>query len=165
MRTPGTAKELERRRRLAVARVKEGRSQQEVAEFLGVSPGTVSGWMKAYRERGSKGLLAKPHPGRPRRLNPEQEREVVSWFSRSPTEFGFPNELWTAGRVAQLIRRTFRIRFHPRYVSHWLAQRRITPQKPRRVPRERDQRTINNWVRTEWPRLQNGRRISGPIWS
>jgi transposase len=98
-------------------------------------------------------------------LNLEQEREVVSWFSRSPTEFGFPNELWTAGRVAQLIRRTFRIKFHPRYLSHWLAQRRITPQKPRRVPRERDQRTINNWVRAEWPRLQNRRRTSGPIWS
>jgi transposase len=164
MRTQGTAKELERRRRLAVTRVLEGRTQREVAQFLSVSPGTVSGWMKAYREHGWKGLAAKHHPGRPRRLTAEQEREVLGWFSRSPTEFGFPNELWTAGRVTQLIRRKFHVRFNPRYISHWLARRRIRPQKPRRVPRERDQQSIDKWVKNEWPRLENGRRTSGPIW-
>jgi transposase len=165
MRSPGTALELERRRQLAVARVLEGYGQQEVAEFLGVSKGSVSDWMKAYRAGGLAALAAKPHPGRPPTLSTDQEREVLSWFSRSPTEFGFANELWTAARVAQLIRRTFKKTFNPRYVSAWLARRRITPQKPRRQPRERDEQKIHNWLSIDWPRLQNGRRPAGPIWS
>jgi transposase len=149
---------------LAVARVLEGYSQQEVAEFLGVSKGSVSDWMKAYRTGGLQALSAKPHPGRPPTLSPDQEREVLSWFSRSPTEFGFAGELWTAVRAAQLMRRRFKKTLHPRYVSAWLAKRRITPQKPRRQPRERDERKIHDWLSIDWPRLQNGRRSAGPIW-
>jgi transposase len=158
MRTPGTAAELERRRRLAVERVLEGHSQQEVAEFLGVAKSSVSEWMKAYRAGGGAALASKPHPGRPPRLNKAQERQVLSWFRRSPTEFGFGNELWTAKRAAQLIRRKFGVDFHPRYVCEWLSKRRITPQKPRRQPRERDEKSIVEWKAREWPRLQNAPR-------
>ena len=44
MRTRGPADELEDRRRLAVERVSEGYSTQEVADFLGVDPSTVRRW-------------------------------------------------------------------------------------------------------------------------
>jgi transposase len=158
-----SATERERRRRLAVERVNEGWLQQEVAEFLEVAKSTVSGWMKSYRERGSDGLASKSRSGRPRKLSREQEEEVLSWFGRSATEFGFPNELWTAPRVTELIRRRFKIEFHPRYICQWLAKRRITPQKPCRQPRERDEVKIRHWVRYIWPRLKNGRRRSARI--
>ena len=42
MRTPGSSDELERRRHLAVQRVLEGYSIEEVADFLGVDRTTVS---------------------------------------------------------------------------------------------------------------------------
>jgi transposase len=160
-----TAAELERRRRLAVDRVHSGYSQQATAEFLGVSKSAVSQWMKAHRRRGEAGLAAKPRPGRPRKLTKRQERTVLGWLGKSATQFGFPNELWTAPRVAKLIRRTWGVKFHPRYVCHWLARRRITPQKPQRVPRERDDDAIAKWLRYDWPRLQNARRASAPHWS
>ena len=41
MRTRGSADELEHRRSLAVERVSEGYSTQEVVDFLGVDPSTV----------------------------------------------------------------------------------------------------------------------------
>ena len=164
MRTPGTAEELERRRRLAVERVLEGYSQQEVAEFLGVAKSSVSEWMTKYRQGGVEALTSKPHPGRPPRLTAEQEQEILGWFSRSPTEFGFPNELWTAQRVALLIQRQFQIKFCAGYISQWVAARRVTPQKPKRQPRERNDQAIQAWMRTEWPRLKNGRRTSVRIW-
>jgi len=75
---------------------------------------------------------------------------VLSWFAKSPTEFGFGSELWTAARVALLIERFFAVRFH----SAWLAQRRITPQKPQLQPRERDQAAIDRWLAEDWPRLK-----------
>jgi transposase len=157
--------ERERRRRLAVEWVDGGQKQTEVAQLLGVGKSTVPGWMKTFRDQGSAALASKPRSGRPRKLSTEQENEVLSWFSRSPTEFGFDTELWTAPRVTELIRRKWKIRFHVRYINQWLAQRRITPQKPTRQPRERDEAKIRKWVRYEWPRVKNGRRSSARILS
>jgi transposase len=150
-----TAAELERRRQLGVQRVRDGYSQAETARFLGVTRSAVCKWVKAAR-RGPHGLRAKPGRGRPAKLTRRQARRVLGWFSKAATEFGFPNELWTAPRVASLIRRKFGVKFHPRYVCQWLAERRITPQKPRRRPRERDDEAIRHWLRYLWPQIKNG---------
>jgi transposase len=43
-----TAEAKEARRRLAIRNVLSGRSQADVADFLGVHPVTVAKWMAAY---------------------------------------------------------------------------------------------------------------------
>jgi transposase len=154
MRPFGSATELENRRRLAVTRVLEGYSQAEVARFLGVNVRTVRRWVADHRRDGDAGLAATPHRGPTPKLSSEQERTVLGWFRKSPTEFGFPTELWTAPRVARLIERTFGIKFHPRYLNAWLADRDITPQKPKKQSRERDQDAIDRWIEEDWPRIQ-----------
>lgn len=162
MRTPGTAAELERRRHLAVQRLGEGYSAQEVAEFLGVHIRTVFHWQALSKVKGGKGLKAKPPPGRPRKLSTSQERTVLGWFRKNPRSFGFATELWTARRVAQVIERKWGVQFNHRYLNVWLAVRAITPQKPQRVAREADPDAIETWRSRDWPRLQNGRDASGP---
>jgi transposase-like protein len=67
-----TALELEKRRRLAVARVKEGYSQISVARFLGINYRTVRRWCKRYREHGEAGMTAQPHPGHERTDRPRR---------------------------------------------------------------------------------------------
>lgn len=165
MRPHGSGPELERRRQLAVRRVLSGYTQTEVAQFLDVHLRSVQRWMHAYRKFGRAGLKAQPTPGRPSRLSAAQERQVLSWFRRSPRSFGFATELWTAGRVAEVIRRKFHREFHPHYISQWLARRRITPQKPERQARERDSREVRRWLREEWPRIKKARRGGVPILS
>lgn len=164
MRPQGSAAELERRRRLAVARVNAGYTQKEVADFLGVHPDSVSRWVNRFRQEGAAGLKAKPHPGRTPKLDAQQEREVLSWLARPPTDFGFTTELWTARRVAKLIKKAFGVQFHSRYISQWLAKRRVTPQKPRRRPRERDEVKIKRWIAEDWPRIKRGRLAAARIW-
>ena len=78
------------------------------------------------------------------RGNSPAGKSVKSWDGSGvrPQSFGFPTELWTAARTAQVIYRKWRIKFHPRYLSQWLAERRITPQKPRfQAPRARRRRS------------------------
>jgi transposase len=142
----------------------EGYSQQETADFLGVAKSSVSLWMKQYREHGAQGLAATPRSGRPRKLSQQQEADVLSWFAKSATEFGFANALWTAPRVAKLIQQKWGVKFHPRYLNQWLTERRITPQRPQRQPRERDEGAIRKWLRYDWPRLQNSPPGSERIW-
>ena len=154
MRPHGSAQELERRRKRAVQAVREGSTVAEVARVLGVSDRSVRRWRAAAREGGEEALEAVPHPGAAPKLNRTQQRQVLSWFKRLPSEFGFATELWTGPRVAQLIQEKFDVVYHPRYINEWLAQRNITPQKPERQARERNARKIAAWRSRTWPRLK-----------
>src|SRR5947209_1820451 len=154
MRTTGLPKVLEYRRRLAVQRVGEGYSSQEVADFLGVDPSSVRRWVSAFQQQGAPGLAAQAVPGRPPKLTSTQEKIVLRWLDDCPTEHGFTTELWTAGRLAQLIDQAWDITFNEHYLCAWLRQHGYTPQKPQRVPRERDDEAIASWLATDWPRIK-----------
>jgi transposase len=149
-----TAQEFENRRRLAVDRVNAGYSQTQVAHILKVSPRSVRRWIHAFREGGDDALKALPRPGPPCKLTPQQTETVLGWFRQSPKDFGFSTELWTARRVAQLIRQQFDVSMNHRYLNAWLTERGITPQKPQPQARERDQAEIERWLREDWPRIQ-----------
>jgi transposase len=162
MRSKGTASELEARRRIAVLKVSEGWTQAQAADFLGVHPVTVAKWVARYRHQGDGGLAARPTPGRPRFLTREQEQTVLRWLADRPTAHGFRTDLWTARRVAELIRRRFGVAFHPDYLRAWLRQRGYSPQKPRRRAKQKDQEVIDRWVAEDWPRIQKKRRKQEP---
>ena len=63
MRPHGTSAELERRRRLAVRRVRSGYTQQGVADFLGVHSRASNDGCRPIGKDGMAGLKAKPHSG------------------------------------------------------------------------------------------------------
>jgi transposase len=44
-----------------------------------------------------------------------------------------------------------------RYLSAWLRDRGFTPQKPRRIPRQRDPEAIAAWLEVQWPRIKKTR--------
>src|SRR5262249_26647386 len=69
---------------------------------------------------------------------------------------GWPNELWTADRVARLIRQRFGVSFHPEHVRK-ILKRRLgwTSQKPRRKARERVDKEEERWLGDEVPRLRS----------
>src|SRR3954454_21391252 len=109
--------ELEHRRLLAVPRVLEGYSTEEVAEFLHVDPRSVRRWVSAYRRGGQPCLLSRSSPGRPPQLTLIKEKIVRRWLNASPSEHGFDTELWSAPRLARLIDQEFDVRLNPRYLS------------------------------------------------
>jgi transposase len=93
-------------------------------------------------------------PGRPRKLTPAQEKVVLSWLAQSPTQYGFANELWTAKRLAEVIQWHWGITFNSHYLSAWLGERNISPQKPQRVAADRDPEVIRRWLEFDWPRIK-----------
>jgi transposase len=147
---------------LAVQRVEDGYSIGEVAGFVGVDPRSVRRWMAAFRRRGAAGLAAHPVPGRPPKLTSTQEKIVGRWLAANSTELGFATELWTAPRLALSIEQEFDIRFHPDYLTAWLRRRGYTPQKPRRVHRERDDEAVAGWLAKDWPRIKKKRAGGAP---
>lgn len=133
----------------------EGRPAAEVARLLEVHERTVRRWVKRYEAEGDEGLAAKPHPGREPKLDAHQAAQVLAWLTKNPTEgeFGFPTELWTGPRVAQLIERRLDVRMNPNYLIKWLRDRGITSQAVRRRPRGHNPEAMARWQREEWPRI------------
>jgi transposase len=148
----GTADELERRRRRAVQAVAGGQPRKTVAKVLGVHPKSVARWVRASRRPG--GLAAKPQPGPTPGLSDSQLRRLEALLAKGAKAHGWPNELWTAARVARLIERRFGRRYHPEHVRKVLKRRLgWTSQKPRRQARERNDKEVARWVGDEIPRI------------
>jgi transposase len=149
----GTPAELERRRRHGVELLNQGERPSLVARILGVDRSSLYRWRR-QAEQGEAALAARPHPHRPPRLSPQQLTELEALLGQGPTAHGWANQLWTTERVAELIFRHFHVRYHHDHVGRFLRQRLgWSPQKPRRLARERDEGAIRDWQAEQFPRI------------
>jgi transposase len=154
MRPAGSPRELEQRRYRALQLLGEGHTPVTVARLLGVDRRSVRRWKAAARQKGSRALAARPASGRPARLGPRQKRRLERALLRGAQALGFPSALWTCPRVAELIHRSFGVRYHVDHVSRLLHGLGWSPQKPQRRAVERDEEGIRQWVKQAWPRLK-----------
>ena len=154
MRPKGSAKELEVRRRIGGRLLQEGKGVREVARLVEASPSSVSRWKQALEEGGIEALRAKPHPGRPARLRPEQKKHLEQVLLAGAQAAGFATDLWTLERVAQVIERLFGVKYHPGHVWYILRDMGWSCQKPERRARERDEEAITRWRKRDWPRIK-----------
>src|SRR5215213_5531889 len=135
-------------RRLRAFELKqEGWSQQQIAQALGVSKGAVSQWMKRARDGGGvEALKRRPAPGAQPRLSEEQRMKLPGLLERGAEAHGFRGEVWTCGRVAEVIRREFGVSYHPAHVSRLLKSLGLSLQKPMPLANQRDEEeAIRRW--------------------
>jgi transposase len=134
----------------------EGFSQVEVAKRLNTSSASVCRWNQ-MAAKGEDGLAAIPRDP-PRRLKPEQERKLERLLLQGSRAHGWHNEMWTATRVTEVIRKNFAVEFHPEHVRKILKFRLgWSSQKPEHRARERDEKEIARWKREEFPRIRKRR--------
>lgn len=158
MRRHGCPEAWARVRSTGVARVLDGWEPGEVAEWLGVDPSTVSKWLARFSRGGWAALAPAAVAGRPPKLTAREAARVLAWVrDRSPADFGFDTDRWTARRLAAVVDERLGVRMNHRYLNDWLARRGISPQLPQRVPRERDDAAVARWVARDWPAIKRGR--------
>ncbi len=157
MRPHGTPEQLERRRWQAADLMGRGRTDAEIARMLNTSRTSVGRWRKALRRRGPRGLVAKPVPGRPSRLTPQQKRGLVHRLLRGPLAHGFATDLWTCSRIAELIQSRYGVHYHVDHIPRLMASLGFSCQKPERRAVERDETAIRQWVHKDWPRIKKRR--------
>jgi transposase len=142
MRPIGTAEELERRRRRAVELVKQGESPAKVAYFLGCGRSSVSTWLKADRED-ARSRAARPHAGPKPRLSDDQIQELEALLSKGAKAHGWPNALWSAQRVAEMIRRHFGVGYHTEHARKVIRRRlNWSSQKPQKKAKQRNDEKV-----------------------
>jgi transposase len=103
------------------------------------------------------GLDPRPNHGPPAALADDQLRQLEALLAQGAQAHGWHNQPWTAARVARLIERHFGIRYHPEHVRK-LLKRRLgwTSQKPRRKPRERNDKEVERWLDDDFDRIVRG---------
>jgi transposase len=103
------------------------------------------------------GGAANPPGGPPPRLCEGQWHQLERLLEQGAKAHGWPNQLWTAARVAALVRRHFGVSYHPDHLRRALRTRLgWTSQKPRRKAKERDEDGIARWLRQDFPRIVQG---------
>ena len=123
----------------------QGWKQKDIAAALGVTEGAVSQWMSRGKRQGPEALRHRTSPGAPPHLSPEQRAHLPGLLARGAEAFGFRGQVWTAARVAQVIKREFGVSYHPTHCSRLLAAIKHSRQKPESRATQRDEEAILTW--------------------
>jgi transposase len=135
----------------------QGWTQQHIAEALGVTQGAISQWLKRATLHGVEVLRDHPAPGAKPLLSVDQHAQLVALLLEGAEAFGFHGEVWTCGRVAQLIKEQFGVSYHPDHVGRLLRQLGWSPQRPIVHATQRDEAGIASWYAERWPALKKRR--------
>ena len=123
----------------------QGWKQKDIAAALGVTEGAVSQWVSRGKSLGPEALRHRTSPGAPPKLRPEQLAQLPSLLSRGAEAFGFRGQVWTAGRVAAVIKREYGVCYHPTHCSRLLRKIKYSRQKPVERASQRDEAAIKRW--------------------
>lgn len=88
-----------------------GKRQVDVVDTLGVSAQTASRWHRIFLAEGKNGLAGAGRAGRLPKLSDEQLAQVEQALLKGPRANGFPTEMWTLARVADVIETVTGVRY------------------------------------------------------
>jgi transposase len=132
----------------------KGVSQADIGRELKVSHQSISDWHQQWLVGGKQALKRTGRPGRPRKVTDAELAKVERALEKGPKANGYPTDLWTLARVAEVIEGTTGVKYHPGHV--WKVLRRMgwSRQRPARQAAERDNEAIEQWVNERWPRVK-----------
>ena len=127
------------RRMLALALVLEGVDRKTAAETCGMDRQTLRDWVHRYNAEGLAGLSNRRGGARPRRLDPGQVAELVSWLEAGPDPATDGVVRWRRQDLRSRIAGRFGVELHERTVGKYLAAlgyRRLSvrPRHPKADP-------------------------------
>jgi len=150
------------RRRMAAKLFQKGYTQAEAARQCGVSREAAREWYGIWKRKGINGLETVKKPGSKPRLTEAKRKRVESALLKGPRAFGYQTDLWTLERVAHVIKKTARVQYHQRHVWRVLLSLGWSCQKPEKRARERNEKAIEDWKHSVWPRIKKNRKTWAP---
>ncbi len=149
---------LEAYRYRAIELYQKGKSVQEIAFFFGIHRGSVSLWIKIWKENGKFALKSRKALGPEPKLNKEDKRQIISWLRRPAMEFGFETPLWDCKRIQTTIKRELNKTISISNLWGNLRRWKFTPQKPEKEALEKNPKAVKKWLNEEWPKIEKHRR-------
>jgi transposase len=133
----------------------QGWKQRDIATALDTSEAAVSQWLAAARSGGPDALLSHTsRRGSIPKLAIEQVQLIPDFLWHGPEAYGFRGDVWTCGRVVDVIAEEFGVSYSESQVSRLLKRVGWTPQVPITRAIQRDEEAIERWRVESWPALK-----------
>jgi transposase len=133
--------------------MQQGESPTAIARILGVGRTSLYRWLPLAKQ-GPEALAAKPHLGPKPRLRNDPVHQLETELNRGAKAHGWDNQLGSAQRIGEVIRRLFGITYHVEHVRK-IIRRRLhwSSQKPQKKAKQRNDQKIDQWRRQELPQV------------
>ena len=151
---------LEAYRLSAIKLHQKGVAVPVLAESFGVGRQAVYKWLQKFKRQGRKGLHAVIGSGRPPVLNEFSFAALKTLLKKPATQLGYTTDLWSGPRVGHLIRKQFKIAYHPKHIPRLLRRLGLCMKFPERRALEQDPKALRLWKKErlpdilEWARKQ-----------
>jgi transposase len=132
-----------------------GVRQADVARQVKVSRESVWRWSNQIAKQGATGLKKAERAGRRPGLSAAELEKLEALLREGPEKAGFPNGWWTLDRIAQVIRRDFKVNYHSGHVW-WILREKLgwSCQRPVGRAGARNEAAIRDGKENTWPALK-----------
>jgi transposase len=138
----------------AVEAVERGLAVGHVADTFNVDRTTLFRWLRNYYTDGRDGFQRKNGSGRPRLLEDLDEDDLRQIVMFPASDFGYETDLWTVGRLQQVIEDICEVKVSKDTVWRRLRDAGLTYQKPERKYFEVDEKARQEWLRIQVPQIR-----------
>ena len=162
--------DTQKEKRILAMRLRDkGMKNSEVAQIVGVNPGTVSIWRSRYLKDGKRGIEIGQRGrkiGDKKRLTSDQEKKIITkLIDTTPQQLKFKFALWTREAVQTLIKYEIGEELPISTVGDYLAKWQFTSKKPIKRAYERKDVNTQKWLNEEYPKIKKLAKIEdADIW-
>ena len=129
----------------------DGRKKALIARKLDVTWVTVNKWSKRLAKYGYDSWRDTKPEGRPEKLSPEQKKKLREIIDLGPRKYGYPTDLWTLKRVADVIQREFGISYNTTHIWRVLRALGYSAQIPLATAMEKNTDYVKEWLENQYP--------------
>jgi transposase len=140
--------------RAVQAVVDRGLAIGSVAEAFETDRTTLFRWIKRYEQQGENGLYRQAGSGRPRKLKELESRRLWNLVLQPATNFGYETDLWTVGRVHQVVQERLKVVISKDTIWRRLREAGLTYQKPEREYFQADDQERQAWIERQLPKIR-----------
>jgi transposase len=124
-----------------------------IAESFSVTVQAVYKWIEKFRKEGISGLRSTTARGVTPQLNEDQFRKLIQCLRQRATKLGYATDLWSGPRVRHLIKKLFKIEYHPKHMPRFLYRLGLYLKKPERRALEQDSKEVRQWKYQRLPEI------------
>jgi transposase len=143
--------------------VEDGLSVTEVAQAYGADRSTLHRWLARFYGEGDEGLMRRPVPGRPRKMDAGDTGALKAIVMAPASKFGYETDFWTTRRLIQVVRSELGVIVSKQTMMRRLHDAGLTYQKPEREYFELSEEERGKWRRRELPKIRRAVRENQAI--
>ena len=130
-------------RLMAIVMVFKGLEPAAVADIYSITQRSMYNWIRRFNERGIDGLLDRPRSGRPRKIDPERDAELVELIEH-PEKAGVVH--WTGKKFHGYLREKLDLEIGYRTTIRWIHEKDFRLKVPQPWPDRQDEEARQAFV-------------------